>query len=272
MAKRHMQVGALFGVMPVEQRKRLESRADLPYRRKQSMTEPTTEDLPPRTAIQYVSTRTLDRDDEILDPAGADLEEFRRSPAVLWAHDWTSPPIGKDLQIESDDFGLKATTEYARTERAEEVWALKQGGFLNVHSVGYIVHEYKAPGENDWPDVVDQYAERWGMKSSDFANVQRLITRWELLEHSDVPIASNRDAFTEAVAKGLTLSDDMAAALGVRSSAPDAPPAEPKRIIVPVRAVRAVRRVAPVRRVIPRSVVDVRRLTREELDRMRGRL
>ena len=47
-----------------------------------------------RAAIRYVNTADLDRDNEIVLPSGGQVNDFKKSPTVLYAHDYRSLPIG----------------------------------------------------------------------------------------------------------------------------------------------------------------------------------
>jgi phage head maturation protease len=169
-----------------------------------------------RAIIQYVSTRDLDRDNEILMPGGCDLSEFKKAPQVLWGHNYSMPPIGKDIWIKKDELGIKAKTEYADTERGEEVWTLRKGGFLNTSSVGFIPLETTTPEKDDWEETCDELKETWPGFSRIKKNVRRIIKKWLLLEHSDVSVPANINALTVAVAKGeVELSDEIRAELKV---------------------------------------------------------
>ena len=169
-----------------------------------------------RAIIQYVSTRDLDRDNEILMPGGCDLSEFKKAPQVLWGHNYSMPPIGKDIWIRKDELGIKAKTEYADTERGEEVWKLRKGGFLNTSSVGFIPLETTTPEKDDWEETCDELKETWPGFSRIKKNVRRIIKKWLLLEHSDVSVPANISALTVAVAKGeVELSDEIRAELKV---------------------------------------------------------
>lgn len=163
-----------------------------------------------RAIIQYVSTRDLDRDNEILMPGGCDLSEFKKAPQVLWGHNYSMPPIGKDIWIKKDEIGIKAKTEYAETERGEEVWKLRKGRFLNTSSVGFIPLETTTPEKDDWEETCDELKETWPGFSRIKKNVRRIIKKWLLLEHSDVSVPANINALTVAVAKGeIDLSEEI---------------------------------------------------------------
>lgn len=168
-----------------------------------------------RTAIQYVSTRDVDRDGEILDPDGAMLDEFRKAPVILWGHNYSEPPIGSDKRIDSDGYGLIAESIYATTERAKEVFKLKQEGHLKTQSVGFVPLERIERGERGWTRAWQDRAERWGVDHMHFENAKAIISRWLLLEHSDVSVPSNINALQIAVSKGLTVSPRLLEELGV---------------------------------------------------------
>lgn len=160
--------------------------------------------------IHYVSTRDMDSDAEVLVPNGVILDEFLKAPQVLECHDYHKPPIGKDEWIRADEYGLKAKTVYAPTERGKEYWTLRKGGFLNTSSVGFVPVSWVEKGEPDFDIKAMELAKKWPEFAEQQGEVQRITTKWLLLEHSDVPVPCNRNALTLAVAKGeLAISEDM---------------------------------------------------------------
>ena len=168
-----------------------------------------------RAAIRYVSTRDKDRDDEIMLPSGAMLEQFKLAPQVLWGHNYSEPPIGSDEWIRADDYGLKAKTIYASTTRAEEVWTLVKEGHLKTSSVGFIPLESVRAEDSKWKPLTTRLSQKWGVNDEYFSSVSKIHTKWLLLEHSDVSVPSNIHALTQAVAKGLKISAELCKDLGV---------------------------------------------------------
>ena len=163
-----------------------------------------------RAIIQYVSTRDLDRDNEILMPKGCDLSEFKKAPQVLWGHNYSMPPIGSDKWIKADDKGLLAKTEYAETPRGEEVWQLRKAGHLRTSSVGFIPLETTTPEKDDWKETCDELKDTCPEFKKVKDKVKRIIKKWLLLEHSDVSVPANINALTVAVAKcEIDLSDEI---------------------------------------------------------------
>ena len=169
-----------------------------------------------RTAIQYVSTRSIDRDGDILMPKGAILSEFKKAPQVLWGHDYSIPPIGSDLSIKADGWGLLAKTQYATTPLASEVFTLKQEGHLKTSSVGFIPVERSRRGDDGFDKTLARLSKGHPEIYADTSGVNSIINKWLVLEHSDVSVPANPDALSLAVSKGLTLvSEKMAKDLGL---------------------------------------------------------
>lgn len=168
-----------------------------------------------RAVIQYVSTRDMDRDNEVLMPKGCVLSQFKKAPQVLWGHNYSEPPVGKDEWIEADDRGIKCKTVYADTPRGEELWKLRKGGFLKTSSVGFIPLESISKGKDGFDKLATKLEGEWPEFKKTKDKVQKIIKKWLLLEHSDVSVPANINALTLAVAKGMEISDGLREELGV---------------------------------------------------------
>ena len=149
-----------------------------------------------RTLTAYVSTNARDRMDEVLDPAGVDLTKFKKNPVVLFAHDYSSPPIGKALWIKKDGDGILSKVQFANTAFAEEIFQLYQGGFMKAFSVGFIPKDYT---DGD------------GEKSP-----RRTYNKWELLEYSAVPVPANPEALALSIQKGILTDKHLKELMGVK--------------------------------------------------------
>jgi HK97 family phage prohead protease len=136
------------------------------------------------------STETEDRDGEVIKVAGWQLENYKKNPVFMWAHDYTQPPIGKAVNVHKRNGALIFDVEFADKdtyEFADTIYKLYQGGFLHATSVGFI------------PD--SQFiTEGDGVKSP-----RRTYAKQELLELSAVPVPSNPDALRNAVALGISI-------------------------------------------------------------------
>lgn len=130
------------------------------------------------TLTHFITTVTPDRYGEIVNPYGMDSRNFRKNPVVLFGHDINRTVIGKNLSLSVDDFGVKATTQFADTEAGREVYRLNKDGFLNAWSIGFIPRK-----------VIHQKA-----KGNDKEELFTIIDEWELIEYSSVVIPANPDS------------------------------------------------------------------------------
>ena len=170
-----------------------------------------------RTAIKYVSARTMDRDDEIVMPGGINTKDFMKYGHVLWGHNYSLPPIGSDEWIKADEFGLQAKTVYADTgERtmANILWHLVQQGHQKASSIGFVPLTSTQPGHNDFDKVVAKLESEWPEVAKIKDKIKRIFTKVVLLEHSDVSVPANVDAEMLQVAKGYGADDAILKTLG----------------------------------------------------------
>lgn len=130
------------------------------------------------------STESVDRDGDILLAAGARLDNFRRNPVVMYAHNYQDLPVAKALEIEAiPGQGLRAQIQFPPkgvSERADTVHGMWAGGFLNAASVGFVPSKWEERKTDNGSEAPRQGG--------------RIYTNWELLEFSIVPIPSNSDA------------------------------------------------------------------------------
>ena len=137
---------------------------------------------------------TKDRDGEVIKADGWDLVNYKKNPIVLWAHDYSAPPIGKATSVKVSKGQLIFTVKFADAETypfADTIYKLCKGGFLNATSVGFIPKEWET-----------------GKKEND---PSRTYLKQELLELSIVPVPSNPDALRNAVDSGVITMKDFQA-------------------------------------------------------------
>jgi HK97 family phage prohead protease len=131
-----------------------------------------------------ISDETKDRDGDVIALKGWQLDNYRRNPVVLWAHDRSQLPVGKSLAVYESGGRLMSLDQFSEDhELGCSVKKLYRGGYLNAVSVGFMVREARPRKEGGF-DILSQ----------------------ELLEHSAVPIPSNPNALVEArAAEGIEL-------------------------------------------------------------------
>ena len=200
------------------------------------------------TFVATITTDSVDRDGEVVVPAGMNSKDYERNPVLLYEHD-VLKPIGKMLKMRRMDRGIEAEFALApRPDTHDGEWlpdtvaALMDFGALNTMSIGFLGLEARPASKAD--------TERYGQ------GVRRVYGKWKLLEVSVVSVPANQDAIITAVRKGLC-SRAAAKALGV--IVPEAP--EP------------IRRSYRVSVAVPAlGDMDRARIVRDEMARARGRL
>lgn len=145
-----------------------------------------------RAAIDFITTESIDRDFEVIEPNGVDISHYKLHPVVLFGHNYRDLPIGKSAWLKkgktkSGADGLIAKTIYAETPEAERVWQYRRSGFPLAKSIGFVPLEWETYNEEKFRKT----------------GVRRRYTKVLLLEHSDVSVPSNPEALEIAVSKGL---------------------------------------------------------------------
>ena len=134
-----------------------------------------------------INTDDRDRQMEIVKPEGAIIDNYLKNPTVLACHNYWAMPIGACLDLKLTEAGWEASGIFAPTEEGQTARKLYDLGILRTTSIGFIPLERDA-------------AESW------------VITKWELLEFSFVPVPANPAALTVEQAK---LIEEMSAKVGV---------------------------------------------------------
>lgn len=138
-----------------------------------------------------ITTAAVDRDMQIVRPEGIDSTNYMKNPVVMYAHDYSTLPVAKTLELRADGDALVArfqfppdgTYEFADTVR--RMWA---GGFLNATSIGFIPKS-----------MVDDNGEPIKPGANAWRKANATIDKCELLEFSIVPIPANQEALRRAL-------------------------------------------------------------------------
>lgn len=130
--------------------------------------------------LATISTPEVDRQGDIVEPLGMDLTNFKKNPVVMFAHDYSSLPIGRARKIWADANGIYAEVEFAPFGVGEQAWGMARDGYLNAWSVGF------APITSE---KIKHRDGRIGMR----------FTSAELLEFSAVPVPANAGALSAAM-------------------------------------------------------------------------
>jgi len=120
-----------------------------------------------------ITTDDLDRQGEIVMPTGMKADKYMTNPVVMWAHDYTKPPIGKAISLKVtpnsviSQFQFDPRGVYDEADRIHDLW---DAGYINTVSIGFIALDMDASA------------------------AVPTITSWELLEYSLVPVPANANA------------------------------------------------------------------------------
>lgn len=195
-----------------------------------------------------ITSETLDRDGEVLIPSGMNSKEFEKNPTLFWNHDY-AVPVGRNVALkrrEKDILGefvfAKRPDGYAGEFFPEVAAALVGQGIVNAVSVGAM------PEENGIRKATDVDRKRYG------GRVERIISRWKLLEVSLAPLQANPEAVITAVRKGFCSPEGARKWFG---------------IVVPKRTLVTVELSAPSSRRKSRSM-EVSDIVEREIARARG--
>ena len=145
--------------------------------------------------IPFVLTsKTVDRDSEVILPDGGDTSEFENNPVFLWAHDMWSPSIGKVIpeSIKANKKRMTADVKFDLDDPfAAMIFNKYANGFLSAGSIRF------RPTKIGTDPVMP------GQKGV-------TIEEWKLLEFSAVPIPANPEALAQIAKSGFDLDDDKA--------------------------------------------------------------
>lgn len=147
-----------------------------------------------RTVEFVISTASVDRMGDTIAVDGWKLDNFRKNPVVLWAHDPSTLPIAKATAVWIEDKSLRARAEFAAADLSplgDKVLRYFQAGFLNAVSVGFI------PLKWAWAEGPDR---QWGI---DFIEQ-------ELLEFSAVSVPANAEALAQRIIEDRISTDKQA--------------------------------------------------------------
>ncbi len=145
-----------------------------------------------------ITTNTVDRSGDIVEPKGAKLVNFRKNPVVLMAHDYQGLPIGKASNLEKTENGINAKVTFPEEgvyPLADTVYNMYKQKYMRAWSIGFI------PIKSE--DIVDD--DEKDKKGGCSGYRGRRFKTWELLEFSACAVPNNPDVSTNMVKKGIDI-------------------------------------------------------------------
>jgi len=141
-----------------------------------------------------LTSKTVDRDSEVMLPDGGDITEFKDNPVFMWAHDISSPSIGRVLP---------ETIKQTKQKMTGDVEFDLEDPFAAMVFNKYVKKHLNAGSIRFRPVTIGMDPVLPGQKG-----VTHL--KWKLLEFSAVPVPANPQALAQ-IQKGLEdLGDDRA--------------------------------------------------------------
>ena len=154
-----------------------------------------------------VSTRQIDRDDEIVMPKGLDMKDWAKSGVVITGHDYSQLPIAKAVWVGVNDFGVKMHFEAAPTEEGDKIHALSKFMPLTA-SIGMGSGEFLRSGSPEFDKATRMMLKDWPeFNEKTLAGLRGIIAKATLFEVSIVSVPANPNAVQTALSKS-ALSDD----------------------------------------------------------------
>jgi len=119
-----------------------------------------------RTFTAVISTASVDRDKDVIDPKGWRLDSYRKNPIVLWQHRRDLPPIARTTDIRVSGTRLLATMEFppeGASPLADEIHNLVAAGFLHSTSVGFLPIRSVYNAERGGHDILEAELLEWSV-------------------------------------------------------------------------------------------------------------
>jgi len=157
-------------------------------------------DLGERVLEFIGSTEAQDRDGDIIRASGWNLKDFKANPVIMWAHDYSQPPIGRAKKVWVDNKQLKFEVEFVPKETyefADVIYRLVKDGYIKATSVGFIPRQ--------WDEMTSKEGD------PDLGWSPLVYKKQDLLELSIVPVPSNPEALINAWNSGVITAKEFKA-------------------------------------------------------------
>lgn len=152
-----------------------------------------------RSFVVKMTNTSVDRDGDVLLPDGLDATGFEANPVLQYAHDMAKSvpfPVGtvksfkrKATEILAKCWLVPKPEDHEGEWQPDTVLHLIKEGVLRAVSVGFLSKASRRATKKD--------RETFGEAA------KNIITRWELVELSVVPVPCNGDALIQMVSKGV---------------------------------------------------------------------
>ncbi len=158
-----------------------------------------------REEDSWISTDTVDRQGDVVLPAGMDDRAFSLNPVVTWQHAYDQPAVGRSvwrrLARRGAGQGIVARTRYPPAPPGwppcqpwlpDTAWSLITRGLLAGKSIGFVALRARSPTREEL------------RARPDWAGARRVITDWLLVEYACVTLPANPETL---LAESSTVED-----------------------------------------------------------------
>ena len=163
-----------------------------------------------RTVTAIINTGCVDRYRTVIDPAGIDLEAYRKNPIVLWEHGKDPVrgrmPIGRNLWLKRQGGKLVARTQFARDDYSTALFEMYRDGLLRGWSVFAVPDARKMS-----PPTREEKRER-----PELADCEMVFRACELCEYSAVAVPGNPETLTVLAERGIWCPQERMAVVDPR--------------------------------------------------------
>ena len=144
-----------------------------------------------------ITTDSIDREGEVVIPAGIDVSDYKKNPVILWNHD-IKKPIGsaKSIAPQGNGWTMRGHLPPRPEDHdpkldwlPDDIWGLVDAGILKGVSIGFMPVQQRAASTKD--------TQIFG------PTVKTVTNKSKLIEVSITGVGMNQDALITAVHKGL---------------------------------------------------------------------
>ncbi len=161
-----------------------------------------------REVLHLITTASVDRAGDIVEPKGAEIANFMKNPLVMADHAYSiDRVIGRAMALEVSDKGISARTQFRDTPLGREAFALASEG-LGGWSIGF--RPMKFEPIKDGKGITKGF----------------MFKQWELLEYSIVAIPCNPDIVQNAITRGLVTPDNAAVFFSIQKGDAESKPSK----------------------------------------------
>lgn len=154
-----------------------------------------------------INTKALDRYDTVVLPKGCAAEQYLKNPVVLWLHNTDKSvvqvPIGKCVELSIGEDEIVTTTEFNPNDPlAVKVFQAYRDGFMRAWSIGFMPKSFEEITPVNYAQIKEKYnLPNLNITQEEFEKKAFwgiwVISEWELLEYSAVPVPGNPEALSD---------------------------------------------------------------------------